>query len=203
MIIIECEQNTPEWFQARLGRPTASCFNQIITPKTMKPSTQAEKYLYTLAGERIAGAKAESFQSSWMERGLEVEQEARNFFEMIMDVEVKQVGLVYPDENKLYSCSPDGILDSEGLEIKCPAMHTHVGYLLAGTIPSEYIPQVQGSMLITGFMSWNFVSYYPGLPPLILKAERDDSFCAKLKVELEAFCGRLDDVEAKLRRLIE
>jgi len=201
MIILDCEQNSPEWFTARAGRPTASCFDQIITPKTGKASTQAQKYLYTLAGERIAGAKAETYTNAWMERGIEIEAEARDLFQMVNDVEVRQVGVVYPDEHKLFSCSPDGLMESEGLEIKCPAMHTHVGYLLAGTLPADYIPQVQGSMLITGFLHWNFVSYYPGLPPLILKVARDDIFCAKLKVALTSFCEELDQVEAKLREM--
>lgn len=201
MITLEIEQGSVEWFDARAGRPTASCFDQIITPKTGKPSAQAQKYLYTLAGERLAGCKAETFQSDWMKRGTEIEQEARDLFQMVRDVEVKQVGLIYPDEQKLYSCSPDGILETEGLEIKCPAMHTHVGYLLAGGLPGEYISQVQGGMLITGFMAWNFMSYYPGLPPLMVKVLRDDAFCAKLKVELADFCGKLADVEAQLRKL--
>lgn len=201
MIILDCEQNSPEWFAARCGHPTASCFDMILTPKTGKPSAQAQKYLYTLAGERLAGAKADSFQSAWMERGLEVEEEARNLFQMVRDVEVKQVGIVYPDEQKLFSCSPDGLMESEGLEIKCPAMHTHVGYLLSGCLPTEYIPQVQGSMLITGFFHWSFLSYYPGLPPLIVRVTRDDTFCAKLKVALDEFCNELDTITAKLKSL--
>ncbi len=201
MIILNCEQNSQAWFEARSGHPTASCFDMIITPKTGKPSTQAQKYLYTLAGERLAGAKAESFQSAWMERGIEVEQEARDLFQMVRDVEVKQVGVVYPDDKKLYSCSPDGLLETEGVEIKCPSMAVHVSYLLAGGLPSDYIPQVQGGMLITGFFSWNFLSYYPGLPPLMIKVQRDDAFCAKLKIALQEFCVNLDEVEAKLRKL--
>lgn len=201
MIILDVPQNSIEWFSARAGHPSASCFDQIITPKTGKASTQAQKYLYTLAGERLAGVKAESYQNSWMERGLEMEAEARNLFQMVRDVEVKQAGIVYPDEQRLYSCSPDGIMESEGLEIKCPAIHTHVSYLLAGTLPGEYIPQVQGSMLITGFMHWNFLSYYPGLPPLIVRVARDDAFCAKLKVALIEFCEDLDELEGKLKEL--
>jgi hypothetical protein len=81
-------------------------------------------------------------------------------------------------------------------------MHTHVGYLLAGGLPADYIPQVQGSMLITGFMAWNFMSYYPGLPPLMVKVPIDAAFCAKLKVELLDFCEKLDATEAQLRRLV-
>jgi len=201
MIILDCDQQSPEWFAARAGRPTASCFDQIITPKNMKPSASAQRYLYTLAGERITGVKAESFQSAWMERGTQIEDEARTLFEIVQGREVKKVGLVYPDEKKLYSCSPDGLMEIEGLEVKCPAMYTHVGYLLGGCLPTDYIAQVQGSMLVTGYPAWWFLSYYPGLPPFMVKVYRDDAFCARLRIELESFCERLDEVEAKLRRL--
>lgn len=208
MLVETFEQYSPEWWAARVGRPSASCFGKIITPKTMKPSSQAEKYLYTLAGERIAGVKEETYQNAAMERGIIMEEEARNMFEMIQDVEVNQVGMIYPDENKMYSCSPDGLMDSPdnlmeeaGLEIKCPLISTHVAYLLAGEVPVEYIPQVQGSMLISGLSHWFFMSYYPGLPPLILKVPRDEKFCATLQAELESFCERLDRVEEQLRGL--
>lgn len=201
MIKVDIQQGTPEWFTARAGIPTASCFDKIITPKTMKPSSQAKNYMYQLAGERLAGCKTETYQNAIMQRGTEMEVEARQLFEMTYGVEVKQVGLVYPDEKKLCSCSPDGLMELEGLEIKCPLIHTHVSYLLANELPGDYICQVQGSILITGFSSWNFMSYYPGLPPLIIKVERDDKFCAALKVELEAFCEELDLVEKKLREL--
>lgn len=201
IIVDDILQCSPEWFTLRAGRPSASCFDQILTPKTMKPSSQAEKYLYTLAGERLTGCKAETFKSQWMERGTELEDEARALFQLVQGVEVKQVGMIYPDEKRLYSCSPDGVLDGTGLELKCPAMHTHIGYLLSGSLPTDYICQVQGAMLITGFMYYWFMSYYPGLPPLIVRVERDDAFCARLKIELLSFCERLDEVEKRLREL--
>ena len=200
IIIDDIEQYSVGWWAARAGIPTSSCFDMILTPKTMKPSSQQEKYLYTLAGERITGTKAETYQSAAMERGLIMEAEARTLFEMVQDVEVKQVAFIYSDD-KRYGCSPDGLLDHAGLEIKCPNMSTHVGYLLDGGLPGVYVPQVQGSMLITGFSHWFFLSYYPGLPPLLLKISRDDKFCAALKVELDGFCGRLNEVERKLREL--
>jgi hypothetical protein len=194
-------QGSPEWFTARAGTPSASCFDQIITTKGA-PSKQAQKYLYQLAGERIAGVKADSYQNAAMQRGLELEAEARQLFEMVKDVEVRQVGICYFDEQKRFSCSPDGLMEMEGLEVKCPLIHTHVGYLLDGKLPTEYFCQVQGSMLVTGFEAWFFESYYPGLPPLIIRVERDYKFTAALKVALDAFCEQLDATEKRLRELV-
>lgn len=200
MITLDVPQMSPEWFAARAGVPSASCFDKIITTKGA-PSKQAQAYLYQLAGERIAGEKCETYMSAAMQRGIELEAEARQLFEMVRDCEVKQVGICYPDPLKRFSCSPDGLLEAEGVEIKCPLIHTHVGYLLEGKLPTDYFQQVQGGMLVTGFSHWAFMSYFPGLPPLIVRVERDDAFCARLKVELSGFCAELDKVEKRLREL--
>ncbi len=201
MIVETFEQYSDEWWAARVGRPSASCFDQILTPKTLKPSGQAQKYLYTLAGERLTGVKETGYHNAAMQRGMEMEEEARSLFEMTMDLDVEQVGIIYPDGQKRWGCSPDGLMDHAGLELKCPILSTHVAYLLAGGLPREYILQVQGAMLITGFSHWFFMSYYPKLSPLIIKVPRDDKICAALKIELEVFCERLDRVEEQLREL--
>ena len=196
MVIIECEQNTEPWYRERSGHPTASSFDKVMT-LDMKPSKQAKNYMYQLAAERIAGPQIDTYQSFAMQRGHELENEARLLFGLHLGIEVKQVGLIYPNENKLYSCSPDGFW-GEGLEIKCPLSHTHVSYLLAGTLPTEYVLQVQGSMLVTSQDHWFFMSYFPGLPPLILRIERDEKICASLQIELKIFCDQLNDVTNKI-----
>jgi len=47
MRIIECEQGTPEWLQARLGVPSASSYAKLVTT-TGKSSAQAEAYINQL-----------------------------------------------------------------------------------------------------------------------------------------------------------
>jgi len=201
IIIDDIEQGTDEWQNVRHGIPTASCFDMLITTKG-EPSAQYQKYLYTLAGQRITGEKAPSFQSEAMKRGTELEPDARKLFEMVHDVEVKKVGFVYQDDRRLWGCSPDGLMEGCGLELKSPLIHTHIEYLFKNALPTEYKQQVQGSMLITGFSYWWFMSYYPGLKPLILKIQRDDEYCARLKVRLESFVKELDETEKRLRSLL-
>ena len=200
MIILDVPQLSTQWFEAKAGLPSAGSFDQLVTSKG-EPSKQRQKYLYQLAGETISGSKAETFQSWAMQRGTEMEAEARQSFEFIHGVELKQVGLVYPDEQKKYACSPDGLLEDAGFEMKCPLIHTHVGYLLDNKLPTDYVQQVQGGMLVTGFDKWYFLSYFPGLPPLILLIERDEKFIEKLKAELETFCNDLAITVKKLRDL--
>jgi len=200
MIILDVPQLSEEWFAARTGIPSASHFDKIVT-STGAPSKQSEKYLYQLAAERITSIKEKGYTSDAMKRGVELEAEARNLFEMTHDVTVKQVGLCYQDESKLFSCSPDGLMEDSGIEIKCPLSYTHVGYLFNGGLPTEYIQQVQGSMLITGFSSWFFMSYFPGLPALIINVKRDAILCAKLQAALALFCKELDAVTEKIKGL--
>lgn len=198
MIILDVEQQSAEWNAARRGIPTASCFDKIITTGG-KSSTQGQKYLWQLAGERIAGTSEEGFKSAYMQRGNDVEAEAREFYELIMDCTVQRVGICYPDASKRYSCSPDGLVGNDGgIQIKCPSMAVHVGYLLENKLPTEYFTQIQGELLCTGRKWWDFISYYPGIKPLIIRVERDEAFISKLKDALDAFCAELETVVKKI-----
>ena len=197
MKIIDCEQNSKEWHTARCGIPTASNFDKIITTKG-EPSKQRIKYLYQLAGEAITGIAEETYQNGAMQRGIEMEDEARQLYTLITGNEVKQVGFCLTDEG--YGASPDGIIgDDECLEIKCPTVAVHVGYLLGNALPTDYFQQVQGQLLVTNRKWANFMSYYPGLKPLIIRVERDDKFLKILKVELELFVRELTEVIKKIR----
>ncbi|MFA5499468.1 MAG: lambda exonuclease family protein [Candidatus Omnitrophota bacterium] len=201
MIVAEVLQGTPEWLAARLGIPTASGFDRIITTKG-EPSKQAQKYMYQLAAERITGAKEEGYQNGVMQRGMEMEAEARAMYEFITGNEVKTVGVCYPDEKKAYGCSPDGLVNSDGLvEIKCPTSPVHVAYLLSGELPAEYFQQVQGQLLVTGRKYVDFFSFYPGLKPLPVRVERDEKFIKALMVELEIFVKELDEITERIRKI--
>ena len=198
MIIHRCEQGTDEWFAVKAGHLSAHNFHKILSP-TGKPSTQAEKYLYQVAGEAVLGHQEEGYTNQWMARGLELEDEARKFYELVTGYEVEQVGFV--ELNDFIGCSPDGLIGEDGgLEIKCPALATHVKYLLDKKIPTEYIPQVQGNLYVTGRKWWDFLSYYPGLEPLLLRVERDEEYIGKLGKSLNMAVERLKEIIEKIRR---
>jgi len=198
MLIIECEQRSPQWFQERLGKPSSSRFGEILT-STGEISKQRKGYLYDLAAQIISGQSPETYISSAMEEGIRREEESRTLYEMIYGVEVKQVGMIFPDDDKKYLCSPDGLrADNIGLELKNVLPKTQVEYLLSKKLPSVYVPQVQGSMLVTGFKQWHFMSYCPALPPLILEIERDEKWIEKCDKELKAFNQELEEMVKRL-----
>jgi hypothetical protein len=200
IIITDFEQGSEDWFAAKAGSPGASSIDKIITT-TGARSKQRDDFMYQLAGERICGKCEETFQSLAMQKGIEREAAARSFFELVQGVEVKKVGIVFKDEWKLCHCSPDGLIgDNAGLEQKNPMMKTHVKYLLAGKLPTDYFSQCQMSLYVTEREKWWFMSAYEGLPPLILEVRRDEAFIKKLEVELNEFNGELLAMVEKLKK---
>lgn len=188
--LIDCEQGTDEWFHQRLGKPTASVFSQITTP-TGKTSSSMDKLVNRAVAELLIGTPDETFTSEAMNRGTELEAEALDFFNFAYDKNFNRCGFadaVDSEGNPLgYGCSPDGIdtKNKSGLEMKCPLLHTHIGYLSAGTLPKEYMMQVQGSMLVTGYDHWYFGSYHPGIKDLFIRVERDEKIIAALRRDLK------------------
>ena len=200
MITADVIQGSTEWFAARCGIPSASNFDKIITTAGT-PSKQREKYMYQLAAERVTGKSEESFKSAAMERGIEMEAEARSLYELLRDTEIKQVGVCYPDEKKLCAASPDGLVGDDGLiEIKCPMSYASVGYLLdESALLKEYFQQVHGQLFVTGRKWTDLISYYPGLKPLIVRVNRDEKFIQALSNELELFVKQLDEITEKIK----
>lgn len=193
MIFHNIEHTTDEWFKARLGLPTASCFNKIITPKTGKLSSQADAYANLLIAEIILGRPQETFpQTFWMERGEMLEADAKKLYEFETGYDIKNGGFATNDLGSA-GASPDArIFDKDGkliggAEIKCPAPWTHVENLLRDEIDPDYIPQVQGQILIYGFEFVDWFSYHPEMPPALIRTYRDDEYCEKLESALSDF----------------
>jgi putative phage-type endonuclease len=198
MIILDVEQRSPAWFKARCGIPTASSFDKIVTSKG-EPSKQAQKYMYQLAGERVTGIAEETYMNATMQQGIDREAEAVEFYELTKDATVQKVGICYKDEEKKFSCSPDGLVGDKGLiEIKCPLISTTVGYLLSDDMPSDYVQQVQGNLFITGREWVDFLAYYPGLRPMMICAMRDEVFIKKLETALIEFCQQIETIVKKI-----
>lgn len=193
--IIDCEQGTPEWLAARLGIPTASRFADILAKGEGK---MRSRYLRDLAAEILRGEpEAETYSNAHMERGKIMEDEARSLYAFMSSVEPLQVGFI---KNGRAGCSPDSLIGADGgLEIKTVLGHIQIERLQRGTLPSEHVAQVQGGLWVTGRLWWDFVSYSPGLPPLIVRAERDEPYIALLDKAVTAFNEELDSIVQSIR----
>lgn len=187
------EQRSKEWFRARLGIPTASNFDKIITASG-SPSQQAQSYMCRLIGERLLGRSLEEDISGlkWVAHGRAYENEAARQFEIVSGKVVAPVGFVTVHEGRL-GCSPDRLIVGENaaLEIKCPSPWKHIEYLLFGP-GKEYKPQVQGQMLVGGYDIVYFFSYFPGMPSVFIEFRRDDKFIRLLHDALVSFNETMD-----------
>ena len=206
MKIIDCVQGEEKWHKAKLGVPSASNFSKIITPKKLQPAKTAETYMYQLLAEWIIGQSCGGFNNQVMERGTELEDEARKMYELIHGVKVKQVGFCTTDDGRV-GCSPDGLIgDDGGLEIKCPMAPGHVKYLLdaiankgqAELLYSEYRLQVQGSLFVTKLDWWDIVSYAPGMPLVVYRVEPEDYVQRALENNLIIFTQQLEIFKQRL-----
>jgi len=209
---------TDEWLTMRRGKITASEFDRFVKlDGTLRSGEMPETYLCEKLFERWTGRdKPGGWFNLDVNNGIIVEEKAALFAGVEYGLEIQSVGFVSDDDER-YGCSPDGLINWEGLnpnhptvvtpetmsawstgiEIKAPALATHIKYLLSGKLPGEYFCQVQGSMLVTGCMEWHFLSYplacyLDGFPALHLVIERDEKFCDNLAESLETFIEKYD-----------
>jgi hypothetical protein len=182
MIIYNIDQQSDAWFNIKAGKVSGTSFATLVSGE----STAGYKGLLNRLTAEIITEKPDErdqgYSNTMMEESLEMEEDAITEYEYWMGVEVNQVGFVTPDADHEFAewigVSPDGLIDNEnriyrGLEIKCPLAKTHIGYIEANKLPIEYRHQVQGSLFVTGLPYWDFMSYYPGMKPFIIRVEPD------------------------------
>jgi putative phage-type endonuclease len=199
VIIHDVEQRSPEWFALRRGIPTASAFDRLITP-TGKASTQIDGLALEIVAEWLTGSTDSIEATPYMTRGVEMEPEARAWFELESGLSVREVGFVTTDDRKA-GCSPDGWHDQGLVEIKVPKPGTHVEYLIGGGVPSKYVPQVQGQLWVCEADYCDFISYLPARPEcsLFARVGRDEAFIAALAARVDRLHEIVEDHKAALR----
>lgn len=201
MRIIACEQGSPEWQRAHIGRPSASQFHRIMTPKTLKPSASQERYIADLLAGWALDMPLDERVTQFMERGMDLEAKAVEWYELVRDEECEKVGFILHDTLEV-GCSPDRLVWEDGLlEVKCPSAAIHLMYVLGfDSVIADYRLQAQGQLWLTG-RSWiDCLSYHPDLPPSLNRYERDEEVIAALEHNVFAFLRRLDGAKAACRK---
>ena len=193
MIIHDVEQRSAAWDALRLGKPTASNFDKILTPGG-KLSEQWKRYAYHLIAERLLGRPVGTYTSPAMERGAIVESEARAWYELYNNIDVRRVGFIETDDHRI-GCSPDFLVGEEGLgEIKCPEPAAMVEYLLTGELDKRYKPQIQGQLWVSERKWVDIIAWHDELPRCVIRVERDEEYIEKLGREVLSTCAEIDRV---------
>ena len=192
MIVLSCEQGSEQWSEARLGIPTASQFKRILTLKG-KSSFSADGYSAELLAEWALGEAISDFAGNeWTERGKVLESEALAYYSFQRDLDVQTVGFLYRDGDRMSGCSPDGLVGADGLlELKCPSAGKHLLWLARDQVPPEHMMQVQGQLWVSGRAWLDWMSFYPQLPPLIVRVTPDPKIQDALDVEIPTFIAEL------------
>ena len=195
--IINCEQNSEEWFKARMGIPTASAFSKILAKGEGKTRRD---YLMTLVGERLTGKPDPGWGGNeHTERGHEMEAAARDMYAFQTGANLTEVGFV-TDGKK--GCSPDRLIgDDGGLEIKTALPKILGEILLKDEVPATHMAQVQGSMWVCQRKWWDVTIFWPDMPYFCKKVVRDESYIQKLATEVDKFTVELDATVAQLKAL--
>ena len=155
-------QQDGTWWNDRLGKLTGSRMAAAMNfLKSGKESSERENLRYEVVAERITNTFADKYMTSDMQWGVEQEAAAKEAFETLTGLMVKDVGFI--DHPSIDHCgvSPDGFV-SDGclIEVKCPKTKTHMKYVANQAIPPEYKPQMLLQSACTGKDVW-FVSYDP------------------------------------------
>jgi len=197
--IFNCDQNSPEWFRARMGIPTASSFSDVLAKGEGKTR---RAYLLKLAGEIITGEPMEGFSGNAnTERGHMMEADARDLYAFQSGASLERVGFV---RNGRAGCSPDSLIGEDGgVEIKTKFPHLLIDLILKDEFPTEHKAQVQGTLWVTGRQWWDIAVYWPGLPLFVKRVTRDEAFIKTLAAEIDRFNTDIDAIVAQMRRRIE
>ena len=197
MKIHNFEQRTDEWYAIRKGKMTASNAETIIAN-----GKGLETYIYNLMAEYYSSAEKENYINADMQRGIDLEPEAKIEFQFYTGLDIKEVGCV--ELNEYILASPDGLIGDDGLiEIKCPNDSIYFILLLSNNIKPEYIAQMQMQMYVTNRQYCYFVSYNPNFEKslYIKKINRDEEMIDKLKKGLERGTQLIKEIKENFRKV--
>ena len=192
----DAEQGSSEWHQERSSLLTASNFKVA-----MSTGATRQNLLDSLAFQRRTGTVISGYKSAAMQRGNDIEPEARAWAAFELGKDIAEVGLATNSDFPELGASLDGLLPcgKVGAEFKAPLGHTHNRYLRQNRLPADYKWQVYGQMLVCDLDGVWFCSYHPDdIAQLLIYVPRDEDIIAILKDGLDKFLDDLHKMESKL-----
>jgi hypothetical protein len=177
MIIISCEQRTPEWDSIRSGRVTGTGLKRLISTR----KDTRDDYFYEVLAGRLT-TEVTDIETA-IARGVRLEDEALKEFEKLYGKIVDKAGFCQSEDNEWMGYSPDGLIKvgktySEDIEIKCLASKNHLRVWLEDIILEDYEPQLIQAFIVNPKLKKRyFISYDPRItihPIHIIEVNRSD-----------------------------
>lgn len=204
-------QGSDDWARLRLGIPTSSSFDRIITPSKHEFSASAISYAGELIDERLSNClppRVESYTSRAMRDGAKNEEEACRAYSLMTGMQILHGGFYTTDDGR-FGSSPDRRVVGDasdviaGLtEMKCPMGKTHMKWYLGpdpvksaaarkrwednDRLPLDHLCQVHGELVVSGLPWVDFFSYASGAPDILVRVT-PNAFTQKLRIAMEKF----------------
>ena len=193
------EQGSLEWFQQRVGKITMSHAKELIT--TGRGVTR-QNYILDTVAERLSGERMDTVSTRDMERGNFLEPYALEAFKMATGLNVRLVGFVLHDDERI-GCSPDGLVgeDSE-IEIKCPRPRQHIRNIYLNGL-DQYRPQCQGNLWVTKRKFCYIISYCPWVPRIPIYIKRIERNETQIALIADSAIKAADEVDELVARSVE
>lgn len=206
--VLNLEQGSPEWKQARAGRMTGSRAKDVLATIKSGEAAARRDYRIALMLERLTGQPCDDFfVTKEMQWGTDQEPFARMAYEAHTGLIVRETGFLQCDEIMAGSSVDGDIDDFAGIvEYKCPKSATHWAWMKAGVVPPEHIPQITCNLWISGAEWADFASYDPRFPePLRLfvrRVYRRDVDIAGFEAEAMKFLAEVEAEELQARSIV-
>lgn len=200
------EQRTDAWYQARLGKVTASRLADVMAKTKSGYAASRQNYMAELICQRLTGKTEEGYSNAAMQRGTELEPVAREMYSLNeFDAVITEVGLIDHPTISGFAASPDGLVNDDGLiEIKCPNTWTHLQTLKTGEPKRQYLLQMHAQMMCTGRRWCDFVSFDDRLPPELsyfkTRIPFDESLAKEIEAEVIHF---LSELESEIQKITQ
>lgn len=206
MIIHDCIQKSDEWFELKKNNPFSASNAQAIGNQGAGLETLVNDALIAL----YFAPDEDKYTNEDMDRGNELEDEARATYEFETDSKVTEIGFITHKDYELAGVSPDGLVNDDGLaEIKCQKNGVFIKKLYelskTGTfkIESQYEWQMQMQMLFTDRKWCDFVVYNKNAPKklLVQRVTADLIKQEKIKIGLAIAVKMFREREVLLNKL--
>jgi hypothetical protein len=204
----------PEHAAARIGNMTASRFADVIARTKSGYSASRKNYCAELVVERLTGQAAPRYVSKEMQRGIDLEAQARAAYSFLAGGTLFVPGYVAHPSINCAGASPDGYLrgpHANGqIEVKCPNTAQHIALLTSARtvedIDPAYCSQMLWQLCCSGREWCDYVSYDDRLPPklsiVIIRYEPSLALRQWAEGEAAKFVAEVDEMEAKLRGMM-